>query len=364
MRRRLEDGRMRSVFGLAAVLAAATPAPSSAASMKSFGGAAKQSQERASVIYPALFESLPSMEGKTVALTGTSRGLGYVTAISLAKKGARLLLLNRASPAAETALEDIANAATGPVPIAVECDLLSFDSVRTAAGSVQAALSKSGGALDVLCCSAGVMMQPDLPSADGYDITASTNVLSHFLLVRELMPALERAATVTGEARVVSMSSGSGFGPPVFDPRFYERNGGALGGREQSYERYHQSKLANMLFTISLHEKLSARGSKVKALACTPGVCATDMFVHVQSLARPGQPADLASVQSVEDGACGQLICICEPTARSGQLFGPQGMGGAPTELLMGPPAVPIDKRSKTELWEACERATGGAFEV
>lgn len=155
------------------------------------------------------------------------------------------------------------------------------------------------------------------------------------------------------------MSSGSGFGAPPFNARFYAREGGALGGQRASYERYHQSKLANLIFTASLHERLAARGSRVKAVACTPGVCATDMFVHVQSLSRPGQPVDLSRVASVEDGACAQLKCICDPVVRSGQLFGPRGMGGPPVELDLAPPAVLVDARAKAELWECCEHATG-----
>ncbi len=50
---------------------------------------------RTSVLYPQYFEALPSMNGKTVVVTGSSKGLGYVTALSLAKKGAAVVLLNR-----------------------------------------------------------------------------------------------------------------------------------------------------------------------------------------------------------------------------------------------------------------------------
>ena len=64
------------------------------------------------------------MVGKSVAVTGASRGLGYVTALSLAKKGAMVFLLNRKSARATEALASIAAAATGPAPILIECDLL------------------------------------------------------------------------------------------------------------------------------------------------------------------------------------------------------------------------------------------------
>jgi NAD(P)-dependent dehydrogenase (short-subunit alcohol dehydrogenase family) len=51
------------------------------------------------------------------------------------------------------------------------------------------------------------MLQPDEASKDGYDVTIATNVLSHFLLTRELLPTLEAAAEVRGEARIVCISS-------------------------------------------------------------------------------------------------------------------------------------------------------------
>ena len=49
-----------------------------------------------------LFNSLPSMENKSVAITGTTSGLGFYAAESVAKLGARVLLLNRPSDRAET----------------------------------------------------------------------------------------------------------------------------------------------------------------------------------------------------------------------------------------------------------------------
>jgi NAD(P)-dependent dehydrogenase (short-subunit alcohol dehydrogenase family) len=320
-------------------------------------GQPQPSGQRTSEVYPALFASLPSMAGKVVAVTGASRGLGRVTAKALARKGATVVLLSRPSEAAETARGEIAAVATGQAPVLVPCDLLDFASVQTAAELMREVCDVSG--LDVLCLNAGIMMQPDAASKDGYDITASTNVLSQFLLTRELMPLLEMGAKRNGEARVVSMSSGSGFGPPAFDVRFFERAGGNLGGQQASYERYHQSKLANLLFAVSLHERLSARSSGVKALACTPGVCATDMFVHVQQLSRPGAPPDLSRVASVEDGACAQLKCACDPAVRSGELWGPRGMGGPPVRISIAPPTVLTDEQSKATLWECCERAVG-----
>ncbi|EOD07253.1 short chain dehydrogenase, partial [Emiliania huxleyi CCMP1516] len=284
---------------------------------------------------------LPSMSGRTVAITGCSRGLGYVTALTLAKKGAQLFLLNRDSEASARALVELTaecTAAGSPMPQQIACDLLDFSSVRAAADKLSSQLAAEGLRLDVLCCNAGIMLMPDEPSKDGYDITIATNVLSHFLLARELLPALEAAASATGDARVVSMSSGSGMGPPGFDAAYFAAgSGGALGGPTGANARYHQSKLANLLFTSALDEKLRARGSRVRALACTPGVCGTDMYEHVQGVFNPGKPVDFGAVASVEDGCLGQLKCVCDPSVESGECWGPNGYSGPPVRLVIAP---------------------------
>merc|ERR1711920_503413 len=160
-----------------------------------------------------------------------------------------------------------------------------------------------------------------------------------------------------GEARIVSMGSASAYGPPAFDARFFKQSGGRLGGPERSYERYHQSKLANLLFTCALDCKLRHRGSQVKALACTPGVCATDMFVHAMSMMQPGRPADLSSVASVEDGCLAQLKCICDLAVQSGELYGPPWGGGFPIAVAMDPPNILVDSDAEMQFWEACQQA-------
>lgn len=317
--------------------------------------------ERPSRYYPAFCAQLPSLEGRTVVVTGASRGLGLVTARTVASRGGRVLALNRASDRSARALEDIAARATGAAPALVECDLTSFASVRRACREVAALTGDSGG-LDVLCCNAGVMLQPDEATADGYDLTAATNVLSHFLLARELCPELRRAAASRGGARVVTMASGSGYGGPPCDPGFLARRGGALGGDAASYERYHQSKLANLAFAAALDRRLRDGTSGVASLACTPGVCGTDMFLHATAV-MSGRAAPRDRVPSVEDGALAQLKCIFDPSVESGELWGP-AMGGGGDEFglqstVVGPPQILVDQKTCDAVWKACEDAVG-----
>lgn len=323
-----------------------------------YSGSASPGKERPSQLYPAFVKQLPSLNKKIVAITGASRGLGYITALTCAKKGAKVIMLSRKSDISEKALaavQDASTASGAPPPTFVECNLLDFSSVKNAAIHIKECVGKDG--LDILCNNAGVMLQEDLASKDGYDITISTNVLSHFLLTKELIGDLENAAKNKGEARIVNMSSVSGFGPPEFNPIYFTKRGGNLGGMRASYDRYHQSKLANICFTITLHDLLKARGSNVKALACTPGICSTDMYVHVQTVF--GRDVRRDTVPSTEDGSCSQLKCIFDPLVNSGELWSPKGVKGLPVKVEIEPPTVLINDDVKKELWRLCEKAVG-----
>jgi len=313
--------------------------------------AAAADPERPSRYYPKFFDNLPSLEGKTIVITGCSQGLGYVTASTVVKKGGFVILLNRKSERSNESFKAISKDAIGLPPKLIECDLLSFESVRDACQKVRDATRENG--IDVLCCNAGIMLQDDKASTDGYDITASTNMLSHFLLTKELFPELEKASNRTnGDARIVTMSSGSAYGAPAFDPTFFKRRGGNLGGDKASYERYHQSKLANLLFTAALDDKLRVTNSRVKAISCTPGICGTNMFTRVS-----GSPK--SSVPSTEDGSLAQLKCVFDQTVDSGDLWGPKFGEPGLTKTLLGPPRILVDQDSKTALWKVCEEAVG-----
>ena len=131
-----------------------------------------------------------------VAITGCTTGTGYFAALTFAKRGARVIMLNRKSERAETALSKIKEAVPDAKVEHVDCDLTDFASVKKAAAELQS-LCSSG--LDVLCNNAGVMALADQATADGFDVQMQTNHLSHFLLTREVFPLLEKAAEKSGE---------------------------------------------------------------------------------------------------------------------------------------------------------------------
>jgi len=232
----------------------------------------------------------------------------------------------------------------------------------------------------VLANNAGVMALADQATGDGYDVQMQTNHLSHFLLTRELMPLLERAAGEGGEARIVNHSSVARMNPSKeLSAEYLEQRGGNLGGdgnlldklffRGGRWKRYNQTKLANAAFTAALHHRLSTAGSKVKALVAHPGFARTHLQ---QTSASAGgmssRGTDLLGRlgQSAEDGAMGLISCMCLPNAKSGQFYGP----GSGMTAMRGK-AEPFDLESfydnevtRTLLWEKSEAATGGAFVI
>lgn len=329
-----------------------------------------------SVHFPAFEARLPSMAGKTVAITGTTSGTGKAAAHTVAGKGARVLLLNRPSSRSAASLADLQAAHPDAELIAVDCDLQSFDSVRAAAARVRE-LCPDG--LDVLCNNAGVMALPDAATVDGFDVQMQTNHLSHFLLTGELLPLLEQAAARTGDARVVNHSSVARMSPgKTLKAEYLEKRGGQLGGDGGSFQnavmrgprwiRYNQSKLANCAFTAALHHGLQARGSKVKALVAHPGLANTNLQATTVGEGGMGEAMTAMMMkrmsQSIEDGAMGILSGMCLPEAHSGQFYGP----GAGMLAAKGPAiAFPLEgfydnPETRQLLWDKSNAAVGADY--
>lgn len=136
------------------------------------------------------------MTRRGAAVTGTTSGTGYVCARELAKRGATVLLLNRASKRATSSLASLKEEIPGGKFVAVTCDLQDFTSVQAAIEGIESTYER----LDILCNNAGVMALGDQATKDGYDVQMQTNCLSHFLLAKELFPLLRRS----DDARIAS----------------------------------------------------------------------------------------------------------------------------------------------------------------
>ncbi|CAJ1350891.1 unnamed protein product [Effrenium voratum] len=188
---------------------------------------------------------------------------------------------------------------------------------------------------------------------------------------RELYPLLQKAASERGEARIVQHSSGARKFPNTdLEAKYLGKNGGDLGGNGNSmffggarWERYHQTKLANAVFTKELDTRLRAANSKVKACCAAPGLAATNLQVTTSQDDGFHAPWIMRFGQSGEDGTMPLLQC-CAGSVESGDFFEPEGMGnikGPPTKIA--PEPLWTKPESGKILWEESEKACG-AFKV
>lgn len=304
------------------------------------------------------------MTGKVAVVTGTTSGTGFVCARELAKRGATVILLNRKSERSVNALQQLQEAIPTGNFEAIDCDLQNFESVKGATETIK----EKYDVLDVLVNNAGVMALKDDATVDGYDVQMQTNVISHFLLTRELFPLIRKSE----QGRIVNHSSMARLGGPLVAD-YFGKNGGNLGGdgteeENQSFqgprwERYHQTKLANCAFTYGLKNKLAENGiGNVIPLLAHPGLAATSLQVTTAADGGMDGNSDLMKqAQSAEDGATGIIRAAMDPNAKSGDFYGPTaGWSGFPD--LLTPEDFLYSAETIKINWEGCEKAVG-AFE-
>ncbi|CAB9527086.1 Uncharacterized oxidoreductase C736.13 [Seminavis robusta] len=327
-------------------------------------------------LYNKFKTTLPKLDGKVFAITGTTSGTGFVAARAVAELGGEVILLNRQSSRSKDSLEMLQNAVPHGTFVPIECDLQDFASVSAAAKKIKSKYTQ----LYCLSNNAGIMATPDEATKDGYDTQMQTNHLSHFLLTAELFPLLEAEAKANGDARIVNHSSGARDMTPNkgLEEKYFLKNGGNLGGSEKilmgggPFHRYFQSKLANSVFTHALHGKLQAKGSKVRAVCAHPGGSNTNLGDHLTNY---GFFSNLIVTilmkflaQSSEDGSMGLLLGMASPSAESGVLYGPltwtkkSGLSG---RAVPNPPQpYETDKQAMEMLWRTSEEASGVKFAI
>jgi NAD(P)-dependent dehydrogenase (short-subunit alcohol dehydrogenase family) len=304
---------------------------------------------------------IPDQSGRVALVTGGNSGLGYQTALQLARQGARVLLAARDRGRGTAALEQLA-AAGVPAGHAelVQLDLADLASVeRFAAGFLA-----GGQGLDLLVNNAGVMAIPHRETtAQGYERQFGTNHLGHFALTGRLLPALVQRPG----SRVVTVSSNmhkraSGID---FDDLQAERS-------YRPWPAYEQSKLANAMFVLELDRRLRAAGLDVVSAGAHPGFAATNLQVTGPRsgggglMARGMGLATRLFAQPARDGALPVLDAATGENVRGGEYFGPDGPGemrGRHPKLVQFSRAA-HDEAAAARLWAVSEELTGVTFEA
>lgn len=227
-----------------------------------------------------------AMQGKTVLITGANSGIGKVAANTLAGMGATVVLACRRPDAAEAAMAEIRQQHPDASLAFVQIDLASLASVRRAAAEVMA----KHPTLDVLINNAGLANMKRELSVDGFEMTFAVNHLGPFLFTNLLLPALRAA-----KGRVITVASGAHVvGKMHWDNLQFERGYFVL-------RSYAQSKLANILFTKALAERVAADG--IHANCLHPGAVSTNIWPERNWLERTFSKVLRLFLISPEQGA-------------------------------------------------------------
>ncbi|MFL6058815.1 MAG: SDR family NAD(P)-dependent oxidoreductase [Rubrobacteraceae bacterium] len=180
-----------------------------------------------------------------VLITGATDGLGKRVAELLAERGEDVIVHGRSPDKVEAVAREIGAAG------AYVADLAMLDEVRRLAMEVRSDLEQ----LPALINNAGLYSSERRESEDGYELGFAVNYLAHFLLTLELLPLLESSSP----ARIVNVAS-VGQREIDFDNVMLERD-------YDGFRSYSQSKLAQIMFTFELAERLGPEsGVTVDAL--------------------------------------------------------------------------------------------------
>lgn len=263
-----------------------------------------------------------NIAGKHVIVTGGAGGLGFETARVLCRFGAVVMVTCRTDKQGIEVVEKIQKEQDSKAEISYGImDLQSLASIKAFADSYIA----SGKPLNVLVANAGVMACAKEQTKDGFEMQFGVNHLGHFYLSTLLLPVLHASGSTASKSRVVSVSSLGNwlYGPP-----------GAIlwddigGNKYDKWQRYGQSKLANILFARSLTSYCLSNSLNVEASAVHPGVIletglarhntligmvTENLYYHWRS------PTKLVAIlnpfmKNVGQGAAGQVLLCCAPT--------------------------------------------------
>ena len=194
-----------------------------------------------------------NVAGKTVVITGASRGIGAEAARVFAAAGANVALIARSSDAIEKLAAEI-----GAQAIALTCDVASYASVEGAIAKAK----ETFGSVDILINNAGVI-EPisHLASADPdeWGAVIDINLKGVFNGMRAVLPMM----IASGGGSILTISSGAAHGPV------------------EAWSHYCASKAAVKMLTECVNKENGADG--IRAIGLSPGTVATQMQVEIKA---------------------------------------------------------------------------------
>lgn len=236
-------------------------------------------------------DNKPTMHNKTVLITGSTDGVGRITAEKLALRGATVLIHGRSADKISSTVKCIKQITGNDNIYGYQADLGFLVQTRQLAERVLSEHPK----LDILINNAGVgpggseEQLKRTVSEEGYELRFQVNYLATAMLCQLLLPALKLA-----KGRIINIASAAQM-PLKFEDLMMEK-------KFNSSSAYAQSKLAVIMFSLLFAEKIRDEGITVNAL--DPG-----SFLNTRMV----QQAYGVTGNSPDTGAIAQLFLACAP---------------------------------------------------
>lgn len=253
---------------------------------------------------------------KTVVITGANTGIGFATAKIFVEDGHHVILACRNLEKAQKAQQQLAQLNKGQVDV-VQLDLESLDQINQTANDLIAKYDS----IDILVNNAGLMTPHLEQTKDGYEKQIGVNYIGHYLWTLKLLPLIKNAPS----GRVIHLASMMHILGKIDTQQFkaeqVKRYNGVLS--------YGNSKLANLLFSNALAEKLI--GTKVTSNALHPGGVDSEIYRELPKyqyaaiklfLIPPSKPAQLIKKIALDPSwmnRSGDYVSLQTPALRSGR---------------------------------------------
>ena len=275
------------------------------------------------------------MEYKVVLITGGTSGIGKATATALAALGAEVVVAGRNRERGEAAVGEIRRESRSEKVSLMLADLAVQAEVRELADKFKARYDR----LDVLVNNAGLIQSRRTETPEGIELTLAVNHLAPFLLTNLLLDLLKSSAP----SRIITVASEARRQAEIdLDDLQSER-------RYRAFPVYGMTKLANILFTYELAERL--RESGVVANCVHPGGVNTDFGNNNRSLGILLFRAMKPFMRTPRQGA--DTVVYLSSSPEAGRMNGKYLMDCEEVS-----PAQPRDKGLQRRLWEVIEELT------
>lgn len=219
------------------------------------------------------YNSKTDLKGKTVMITGANVGIGYETALALAKRNARVVLACRNEQKAKNAVINIRKASG---TMSVDYLIVDFAEMSDIKRATEEFMQKEDR-LDILINNAAVVTGGK--TKDGFDNMFGINHVGYFMFTNLLMP-LMRKTSQKNPVRIINVSS-EAYMVGTIDLDNLSPDITVQGAATDFIRQYSNTKLMNVYFTSELHARLQkefeGQEQPITTYCLHPGAISTNL---------------------------------------------------------------------------------------